>query len=173
MNKARRRGDRNRAPSAHRPHTQFEAAAKAAGLAPATGKSAIDGPSRASIDAKRLTGSIDMDKAFANSEPNSARWDYGVGIAIDDNEAAFWIEPHPASSTSEVTAMLAKLAWLRRKLDKAEFADLRRLTDAAGRIGIAFRWLTSSSIRLRPGSSDAMRLAKDGLAFPTRHLRLP
>ena len=70
--------------------------------------------------------------------------------------------------------MLAKLEWLTAKLRRPEFAKLQALTDAARLSGIAFRWLAmSGDICIRPGTSQARRLALRGLAAPTRHVALP
>lgn len=155
----------------------FIAAANTAGLQPHVGKGAVKGEYRQAIGpgpAAALTGSVDMDAGFENSEPNAARWDYGLGVRKGGKEMAFWVEAHPASSTSEVNRMLNKLDWLKRKLSEPEFAQISALTSHAQASGMAFRWLArTGSIRIRPGSKEANLLALQGLAFPKRHVLLP
>lgn len=157
--------------------SMFMAAASAAGLSPAEGKQAIQHQYRSGIqaaDGSRFCGSVDLDAAFARAEPHASRWDYGLGIQRNGVELAFWVEPHPASSTSEVARMIAKLDWLKAKLSQPAFSRLNELTRNAMQLGLAFRWLAASGeMRLVPGSRQARLLAERGIAFPTRHLRLP
>lgn len=155
----------------------FCAAATAAGLYPHVGKAAVKGEYRSSIGhgvAAELTGSVDMDSVFESTEPNAARWDFGLGVRKDGKEMAFWVEAHPASSTGEVPRMLQKLDWLKTKLSEPAFAKMCALTSQAQASGMAFRWLArTGDIRIRPGSREANLLAQRGLAFPKRHVLLP
>jgi len=156
----------------------FEAAAVKAGLTVQPGKSAVKNEYRSGVAVRashKFLASVDLDADLKANEPSAHRWDYGLGL-IDrrGNESAWWIEPHPASSTGEVTTMLAKLEWLHGKLRSPEFAKLQTLTNAARLKGIAFRWLAmSGEICIRPGTSQARRLAVRGMAAPTRHVALP
>lgn len=165
------------APAAKK-ESAFEAAAAKAGLTVQPGKSAVKNEYRQGVAvraAHKFLSSVDLDADLKAKEPGEHRWDYGLGL-IDGQgkESAWWVEPHPASSTHEVTTMLAKLEWLTAKLKSPEFAKLRALTDAARLKGIAFRWLAmSGDICIRPGTSQARRLAMRGLAAPTRHVALP
>ena len=167
-----------RAALAAKKSTAFEAAATKAGLTVQPGKSAVKNEYRGGVAvraAHKFLASVDLDANLKANEPSAHRWDYGLGL-IDSrgNESAWWIEPHPASSTGEVTTMLAKLEWLHNKLKNPEFAGLQTLTNAARLKGIAFRWLAmSGDICIRPGTSQARRLALRGLAAPTRHVVLP
>lgn len=155
----------------------FEAVAVAAGLPAMAGLNAVQGTYRSSISASTgavFSGSVDMDQHFLVSEPHANRWDYGAGVNKGDTEMAFWIEPHPASSTGEVDVMLRKLVWLKGKLGQTPYAQLRARTDHAATSGyVPYRWLASGSIRIRAGSAEALRLAKAGLAMPTRRVALP
>ena len=156
----------------------FEAAAMKAGLTVQPGKSAIKNEYRHGVTvraAHKFLVSVDLDADLKATEPGAHRWDYGLGLSDrDGRESAWWVEPHPASSTHEVTTMLAKLEWLTAKLRSPEFAKLQALTNAARLKGIAFRWLAlSGGICIRPGTSQARRLAVHGLAAPTRHVALP
>lgn len=156
----------------------FEAAAVIAGLTVKPGKSAVKNEYRKGVTSRRahrFLASVDLDADLKLIEPGAHRWDYGLGlIDAQGKESAWWVEPHPASSMHEVNRMLAKLEWLTAKLESPEFAKLHALTDAARLKGIAFRWLAlSGDICIRPGSSQARRLALRGLAAPTRHVVLP
>lgn len=156
--------------------SNFKDAAVAAGLAPSNGLQGLRRRDAAGIETgagARIVASVDIDGHFSTKEPNANRWDYGVGLRIQDTEAAFWVEPHPASSTGEVAKMLAKLEWLKGKLEIAEWADLKHLTARAQAHGIAFRWLTTGAIRIRPGSREALMLSKAGLDQPRTRVRLP
>ena len=158
--------------------TAFELASVKAGLTVQPGKRAVKNEYRGGVTvraAHKFLASVDLDTDLKGKEPGAHRWDYGLGL-IDrrGDESAWWIEPHPASSTGEVSTMLAKLEWLTTTLKTPEFAKLQALTDAARLKGIAFRWLAmSGAICIRPGSSQARRLALRGLATPTRHVVLP
>jgi hypothetical protein len=68
-------------------------------------------------DGPLATGSIALDEALARAEPNSSRWDYGIGLpkAHERGESVLWLEVHHAAS-GETEAVLKKLAWLRRWL---------------------------------------------------------
>lgn len=177
MTRSRRRQHVDAAPSPVVSDSRFSQAVLAAGLEPLEGKTAIKGEYRARVDASagsRFVGSVDMDAAFVASEAQASRWDYGVGIHKDGQELAFWIEPHPASSTSEVGRMLRMLDWIESKLREPAYSDLRRLTGFARRTGLAFHWLAmTGAIRIVPNSQQAKQLAMRGLSQPRRYLRLP
>ncbi len=169
--------DGERAPAANKP-AAFEQAALRAGLAVQPGKSAMKSEYRPGVAVRvthKFVASVDLDAELRAEEPGAHRWDYGLGLADRRGaESAWWVEPHPASSTGEVATMLAKLDWLKFKLNRPEFAELLALTNAARLKGIAFRWLAmTGDICIRPGSSQARRLALRGLAAPTRHVTLP
>lgn len=160
--------------------SKFSEAALRAGLHAFGGKSAIDSTYRDQIlarDNHKYTASIDLDKHFVEQESNQQRWDYGVGIQTPIGvEMAFWIEPHPASSTRNVTEMIGKLRWLKMKLQLPHFGGLRELRDeAVSRADFPYRWLVThrGSIRVLPQSKAARQLAKAGLDQPRRTLRLP
>jgi len=118
----------------------------------------------------RFSGSVDLDDHFREAEPDSHRWDYGIGIRTDDGEQAHWIEPHPASSTGEADVMLAKLRWLKAKLADPRFREFSELTPHAR----SFHWLArTGGIRILPQSRQARALNAAGLGSPRRHLTLP
>jgi hypothetical protein len=113
---------------------------------------------------KRLRGSVNLDDAFRPAKPNSLRWDYAIGIrggARADDVA--YVEVHPASS-GHVDEMLRKLGWLKTWLAGAG-APL-------GSLPRRYFWVASGSVALRKGSPQALRIAQQGLQFPTEHLNL-
>jgi len=123
-----------------------------------------------------FTGSADVDGHFKATEAQSHRWDYAIGISqVNGQELVCWVEPHPASSTGEVSKMLAKLDWLKNKLDTASFKKLRAMTYVSGRTGHPFYWLrtVSGECRITAHGKEAKLLAKNGLRMPTQHLSLP
>lgn len=158
--------------------TPFDAAAHAAGLAPQPGKQALKSSDREAVQVAacaNFSGSVDLDAHFKPTEPNAHRWDYGLGVQTSQ-ALAYWIEPHPASSTGEAKVMLQKLDWLRRKLGGASFDAMRKQTDAAREDSgeTPFRWIaTAGTIAITRGSREAKLIAAKGLAFPVRSLRLP
>lgn len=157
--------------------SRFGKAASSAGVASRAGKGAMKAEYRAAVNVQEEwvhTASVDMDAHFVSSEPNSSRWDYGIGVKRSGEELAFWIEPHPASSTGEVKSLLAKLAWLKEKLDSPAFEELGDLTDDTRSAGyIPFRWLHSGSLQITRGSKEARALAQAGMELPSRYLKLP
>ena len=156
----------------------FEAAAEAAGLSPRRGKSAVKGQYQAGIACRTgwvFTDSVDVDTAYLAAEPESVRWDYGLGLeAGPRREMAVWVEPHPASSAREVAKVIAKLDWLEAKLALAKYKGLRVLTNKAAAAGVRrFHWLAmTGGMRIRPGSKEAALLSSRGLHLPRRHLEL-
>jgi hypothetical protein len=62
--------------------------------------------------------------------------------------------------------MLKKLAWLRTWL-RASAQPLLSMTDPD-----SFFWLASGGVALQRTSSQARRLAQEGLTFPREHLTL-
>ena len=157
----------------------FEAAARAAGMVPCTGLSAVKAEYRSGVSLKpehRHTASIDTDAHFHDAEPAAARWDYGLGLRTQSGEELMvWLEPHPASSTGEVQKMLDKLDWLKSKVAQTAFDGLRTLELTSRRRQIIlYRWLApTGSIRILPNSKEARRLAQAGLSQPQRHVQLP
>ncbi len=112
-----------------------------------------------------ITGSIDLDAALRNKEPNSPRWDYAIGYGKSETERAIWVEVHPASSDS-IVVMLKKLAWLKSWLSTSA-EPLRVMTHGD------FFWLaTQGTISITPNSSQAKRLAVAGLRGPVRRVKI-
>lgn len=158
--------------------SEFESAATTAGLKISPGKSAIKSQYQTGIavgPGLSFTASVDIDLDCKAAEPQSNRWDYGLGLKREKGEEfAVWVEPHPASSTGEVAKIIAKLDWLERKLTQPDFEGLKALTQKSAQAGtLRFHWLAmTGDIRIRPGSREAALLSKRGLRLPSRHLVL-
>lgn len=157
----------------------FGLAAHAAGMSASPGKEAVEGSYRAQIVSApdwQFTGSVDVDTHFKATEAQAHRWDYGIGIGqANGKELVCWVEPHSASSSRHVGEMLAKLDWLKRKLDTAPFKKLKEMTYVPGRTGHPFYWLRtlSGECRITAHGREARLLAKSGLRMPAQHLTLP
>ena len=63
-------------------------------------------------DTTRLLGSVDIDSALHDAEPNAARWDYLIGEQLGNQERLHWVEVHPASGMGNIGEIERKLAWL-------------------------------------------------------------
>lgn len=154
---------------------KFKRAVAAAGLKHHEGKQGIKGTYRTKISAKKsaITGSIDIDTEFEKSEPESNRWDYGLGLSLA-SEYMVWIEPHPAGSPKEIEVIVRKYQWLMQKLASPEFAQLRELTEEAVKCDIkAYWWVYDGISSFRSGGKEAKRLAMAGLTLPVRAVVLP
>ena len=124
-------------------------------------------------DSRRLTGSIDLDKALER-EPgyaNAPRWDYGVGYRPrNGNEQAVWIEVHSAT-TKEVSAVLRKLQWLRDWLN-GNAEQLMRMTNATAE-DHRYVWIASAGVKIPRNSPQARLLSTSGIGKVRRNLSLP
>ncbi len=125
-------------------------------------------------DPRRLTGSIYLDSALARhpGHANDPRWDYGLGYrpAAGGREQAVWIEVHSAT-TKEVSAVLAKLQWLRDWLEDGA-GRLKQMTDRADP-DIRFVWIASSNVKIPRNSPQARRLSQSVIQGPRKRLSLP
>lgn len=117
-------------------------------------------------DGPFATGSIALDEALARAEPNSNRWDYGIGLpkVHRRGESVLWLEVHHAAS-GEAKAVLKKLEWLKRWLRE----QAPRL-DALPR---TFVWQLSN-VEHHPNDTRrrAILAEKHGLKRAGRRLRL-
>jgi hypothetical protein len=135
-----------------------------------TGLHALCNADRNRIDCRkirRLTGSVNFETTLRPTHGNDPIWDYGIGLQVDGrNDRAIWIEVHPASS-SHVNSMLKKAAWLRTWLNESSHA-LRDITDR----NMGLVWISSGSVHLPKGSSQARKLAQAGIRYPSKFLDL-
>lgn len=152
-----------------------EAAPQPVNRAYRPGKQALESRHRGKVscaDSRRLTGSIFLDSALAQ-EPgytNKPRWDYGLGYKPENGrECAVWVEVHSAT-TSEVSAVLKKLRWLRDWLN-TEAEQLMRMTNFS-KGDVRFVWIASSSIKIPKNSRQARQLSQSGISSVQKHLQL-
>ena len=138
-----------------------------------SGKQAMENKHRHLVtcqDSKRLTGSIDLDKALEKHRPNDNRWDYGLGYKpANGGEQAIWVEVHSAT-TREVSKVLSKLQWLKDWLNE-DAEQLRRLSDRADG-NIRYVWIASSGVKIQRHSRQRKQLALSGLRLKSS-LALP
>jgi hypothetical protein len=153
---------------------------EAVGTAPAPvcdayqpGKQALKGDHSNQVtcqDTRRFTGSVDLEAALMqdSAKAQSHLWDYGLGFRQPSGqEVAIWIEVHTASTT-EVSVVLRKHAWLRGWL-RDEAPALNALTQRGGR----FVWLaTEAGVHIQANSPQARRLRQAGLDLPRHRLEL-
>lgn len=109
-----------------------------------------------------LTTSIDVDSACRASQPNAARWDYGVGERRNRQEMLHWIEVHPASGDNSIAQMGAKLKWLRGWLHGKALADRERQVV----------WVASGKSAFNARDPRLKALARAGLRFAGGHFSI-
>jgi hypothetical protein len=144
------------------------------GLSFHPGKQGMETKHRSQVDCddpRRFTGSIDLDRALSAAQPNSNRWDYGIGFRVaGGREVAIWLEVHPASA-GEVDVVLRKYAWLVAWL-KTHSPNLDVLTRRPGKVRRFFWLATRAGVNIRPGSLHARRLQSTGFDLPRRSIKL-
>ena len=118
-------------------------------------------------DSRKLSGSIDIDKALESEYPNENRWDYCIGLRrTTHSDSLVWVEVHPANSRS-VSDMLAKAKWLKSWL-KSSGRPLGVLCSG----GLDLRWVPTGRVGFRRGSRQSTLLAQAGIGFPERRIVL-
>ena len=111
-----------------------------------------------------LTGSVNLDSALASSHPDSARWDYGIGLRKDPHsERVTWLEVHPATSRG-AKEVCNKHLWLTQWLESSA-PLLRSMTGQ-------FVWVASGNVHIPLNSPHRRRLAAQGIRFAGRRLHL-
>lgn len=129
------------------------------------GLQALEARNRARIrcrNSRALDGSINLDASLQIAWPHAARWDYGIGLAEDDL-SVIWVEVHPAE-TSEVSAILQKLAWLQQVLSQAP----EMLREKSGR----FCWVASGRINIPKHTHQYRRLRQTRIEGPLKTLEI-
>lgn len=106
-------------------------------------------------DTRKLNGSVDIDSCVKELYPTENRWDYAIGY----NETAYFIEIHPAE-TSSVTKMIAKVTWLKQWLKNQ--APLMKKIKASEN---PFQWVASGRNAIVKGSKEAHKLSKSGIVI--------
>ena len=113
---------------------------------------------------RNLTGSVDLDEALRDSNPNDPRWDYGIGVRKTQNsDRVIWIEVHPASS-SHIQDVLNKFGWLRQWLTSSAPCLKTISTD--------YVWIASGKVSIPPNSPQRRKLAAQGIRFVGNRLQV-
>lgn len=124
----------------------------------------------ATIDRERMTvgsrgallGSVNLDAALQEPQPDAPRWDYLVGQKNGGTECAHWIEVHPASSTANIGEVEAKLVWLAAWMRTTPLAAYPR----------KIVWIASGKSAFNSRHPKIRALAGRGLSFAGSHLTL-
>lgn len=128
-----------------------------------TGLQAVKGSERKMIspeDTKKLSGSVDIDNALKNQDPDGARWDYAVGY----EDKAYFVEVHPAN-TSNVQEMINKVEWLKKWL-KEKATSLNAIREKT------LYWIPSGKVNILKDSPQYKKLAQKSLKI-VNPLQLP
>ncbi len=111
---------------------------------------------------RRATHSVALDEALKADLPHAPRWDYGIGLTAEGREHVAWVEVHTATS-SEVEAVLKKLAWLKQWLADGQ--------DVCAQSVRSFHWVaTDAGVHIDSARRRGLNAA--GLRMPQSHLRL-
>lgn len=116
-----------------------------------------------------LLGSVAIDGNCRAAYPQSARWDYAIGVEVDGKAKALFIEVHGAE-TSGVSDLEKKLTWLLDFLQREPQEALRGLPRE-------IHWVASGRINIPKHVPQYKRLTttlrKRGLQGPVERLGLP
>lgn len=110
---------------------------------------------------RRLEGSVDIDSAKKESDPNGARWDYAIGY----NGIVYYIEIHPAN-TSNVGEMIAKSRWLNNWLN-VEGLPLKQYHEPE-----VFYWIPTGKVAITKNSTYFKKLALCKLKLSATPLKM-
>jgi hypothetical protein len=113
-----------------------------------------------------LKGSVDVDGALQNQQPNAHRWDFAIGYrhANRGEDCVYWVEVHTAND-KEVNVVLDKLRWLRNWL-----AGDGKLLKQFER---DFIWVSSGATSFTLGAPQLKQFAQLGLQHKGKVLRIP
>jgi len=125
---------------------------------------------RGRISAKipsHLLGSVNIDKDCAKDEPQANRWDFAIGYHRSAGPFVYFVEVHSAT-TSEVSCIEKKLAWLEEYLRRDSCASLSKLPRE-------LHWVASRNVKIPKNTPQYRRLPflrKRGLNGPVERLKL-
>jgi hypothetical protein len=126
------------------------------------GLRAADRPRVRPANSREVVGSVDLDGALAEQQPNAPRWDYAIGYGRNGTRV-YWLEVHPATD-GDVGEVLRKLSWLKDWLT----GDGRRLAAFPAFLV----WVASEETTFTPNSPARRRLAQAGVDYAGRSLDL-
>lgn len=126
---------------------------------------AQDRPHIEAENTRKLVGSVDVDSALQQAEPNANRWDFAIAYQHTnrDAEVIYWTELHTASD-SEVKLVIRKAVWLRGWLK----ADGRKM--AAFERDIV--WVSSGPTSFQLTGPQRKQMAQAGLRHVGSRLRI-
>lgn len=126
---------------------------------------AEDKPHIEAEDTRKLTGSLNIDKALERLHPHATRWDFAIGYkhANRDAEVVYWTELHSAHD-SQVKKVIAKAEWLRVWLK----GDGRPLNAFERDIV----WVSSGPTRMQLTGPQRKQMAVAGLIHVGGRLRI-
>ena len=114
---------------------------------------ALDRGRIAVLDTRSLTGSVDVDAAFAKRQPTAHRWDYLIGQAQLSRIAIYRIEVHPAQSGEDLRVAPKKFDWLKKLISLTALDKYRPRQ---------FVWIASGKTAFSPRSPQQKRIADAG-----------
>lgn len=116
-------------------------------------------------DTRKLTGSVDVDSALKQIEPNANRWDFAIAYQHTNRsaEVIYWTELHTASD-SEVKVVIRKAVWLRGwlKADGKKMAAFER----------DIVWISSGPTSFQLTGPQRKQMAQAGLRHAGGRLRI-
>lgn len=126
---------------------------------------AQDRPHIKAEDTRKLVGSVDIDSALQEAEPNANRWDFAIVYQHTnrDAEVIYWTELHTAND-SEIKVVIKKALWLRGWLK----TDGRNLTEFERDIV----WVSSGPTSFQLTGPQRKQMAQAGLRHVGRCLRI-
>jgi hypothetical protein len=127
---------------------------------------AQDRPHIVAEDTRFLQGSVDVDGALQEHQPNAHRWDFAIGFRHSNRrkDCIYWVEMHTAID-KEVKVVLDKLRWLRTWLatDGEPLSQFER----------DFVWVSSGATSFTHTAPKIKQIAEHGLQYRGRVLRIP
>lgn len=117
-------------------------------------------------DPRQLKGSVDVDGALQEQEPNAHRWDFAIGYrhANRQKDCVYWVEIHTADD-KEVGVVLDKLRWLRVWLSGNGIPLNQFERD--------FIWVSSGATSFTLSAPQLKQFAQLGLQHKGKVLRIP
>lgn len=114
---------------------------------------------------RKLVGSVDVDSALQQAEPNANRWDFAIAYQHTNRnaEVIYWTELHTASD-SEVKVVIRKAVWLRGwlKADGKKMAAFER----------DIVWISSGPTSFQLTGPQRKQMAQAGLRHVGSRLRI-
>lgn len=114
-------------------------------------------------NSRGLDGSVNLDECTKKIYPSQNRWDYIVGY----QKKIYFFEIHPASS-SHIDTMINKKKWLMDWVNKNGKIIKNHIGGQK-----AYQWIATGRVGITRNSSQARKLAQNGITFPNTKGKLP